>query len=534
MNFLNLELITPSLKLGKPKYNSNIIINEIKNSKADIIAFPELSLTGSTCGDLFFQNNFIEDTKKALKEIVKNTEKIAIIGTPFLENGSLFNAAVVIHNRKIIAVFKKKNVQTRWFKTAENLNTNEVVVINGNSLYVEIGEDIYMPNSPLANIIININALTEDISDIIKINSKRLSCCYAVVNAGFYESTTDYVFNNENGIYENGEFLGILSSIGFLNKRKLFENGLEFTIENPKEFFRELQNSPFTSNINANKIIQNAALATKRRLSHVGCKKAIIGISGGLDSTIALLILRYAIEPENIIAISMPGFGTSERTKANAKKLINIIGAEYREIDIKKAVSLHLEEIGHKGEKDIAFENAQARERTQILMDVANIENGIVIGTGDLSEAALGFCTYSGDHISMYNPNTSLPKTAIRYIVKHIAENEESLKEVLEDILNTKISPELLENQDTESIVGSYLVNDFFLYYLLKHNLGKDDIAYIAKKAFPNENIEKRIEDFYSRFYRNQYKRSNATDGPMLLGVSLSPRGGYVLPSDIY
>jgi len=535
MNFLNLSLITPNLILGKPKKNAEVIISEIKNSKADIVAFPELSLTGSTCGDLFFQNSFIKEAQNALEEIVKNCEKLAIVGTPYLEKNKLYNAAVIIHNKKIIATCKKKNSNSRWFEKGEKEIPK--IIINGKTLAITIGEDIFLNDSPCTDIVININAMSEDISDIIATNSKRLSCCYAICNAGFYESTTDYVFNNPNEIYENGEFLGKISSVGFFNATKSYEEAVEISITQNSEFIRKIPQSPFTKNLDlgkTNKLLENASIAIKRRLSHIGSKKAVIGISGGLDSTMALLTLRNAIAPKNIIAISMPGFGTSEKTKTNAKKLIELIGAEYREIDITKSVQIHLDDIGHKGEIDITFENAQARERTQILMDVANLEGGIVIGTGDLSEAALGFCTYGGDHISMYNPNAGLPKTAIRYLVNHIAETEPQLTEILTNILNTKISPELIKNQDTEKIVGPYLINDFFLYYLLKYNLGKEDIAFLAKHTFPEHDTYKLIEDFYNRFYKSQYKRSNATDGPMLLGVSLSPRGGFVLPSDIY
>lgn len=536
MNFLNVSVITPNLKLGNPLFNASVILNEIKNSKACITIFPELALTGSTCGDLFLQSSFLRDTTKALEFIVDNCEKTAVIGTAYYENGKLFNAAVVINNKKIVSIFKKRTVNNRYFTPF--YDENIPVVVNNRTLYVEIGEDIYNFNSPVVDIVVNINALPNSILDICIGTSKRFSQVYAICSAGFYESTTDYAWQGENGIYENGEFLGFTNSVCFLSRPKPFQEAQKITLETPSKFFRKIDKSPFLLDIDANKILKNAALSVKRRLEHVNVKKVVIGLSGGLDSTMTLLIAKEVINPKDIITISMPGFGTGSKTKKSALYLAEIIGTDHREIDIKKSVKLHLDEINHKGDFDVTFENAQARERTQILMDVSNMENAILLGTGDLSESALGFATFAGDHISMYNPNASLPKTVIRYLIKEISlsnDTNEKLKEVLNDVLETKISPELVENQFTEDIVGPYLLNDFFLYYLLRFNLGKEEILFLAKqvKEFEGENLEERIDSFFDRFYKSQYKRSVATDGPQLLCVSLSPRGSFVFPSDI-
>ena len=533
MRFLNIEVVTPNLKLGDPEFNAKIIIDEIKKSKAQIVIFPELSLTGATCGDLFLQGSFLKKALKASNEIVKNCNKTAIIGAPYMSSGKVFNAALVISNQKIVAVFKKRNPDKRYFEPF--YEEQKTALINFKSLYVEIGEDVYNPNSPSTDIIVNINALPNSILDICSMNSKRLSCAYAVCSAGFYESTTDYAWQGENGIYENGEFLGKIASVGFLNRAKPYGDITKIFIDDCKEFYRKIDKSPFILGIDTKKILKNASLSVKRRLEHANAKKAVIGISGGLDSTMALLIAKDAIDPKDIITISMPGFGTSSKTKSNLNSLVEIIGTDHREIDITKSVKLHLEQIGHKGGLDTTFENAQARERTQILMDIANMEGGIVLGTGDLSESALGFATFSGDHISMYNPNASLPKTVIQHLIKETSLYNENLKEVLLNILETKISPELVENQFTEDIIGPYLLNDFFLYYLLKFSLGKEEILFLANQVeeFSQENIKERLDSFFDRFYKNQFKRSVATDGPMLLGVSLSPRGAFILPSDI-
>ena len=296
--------------------------------------------------------------------------------------------------------------------------------------------------------------------------------------------------------------------------------------------------------------IQAAALA--KRLEHVGLKKAVIGISGGLDSTLALLVIVKTfkllnIDNKNIITITMPGFGTTDRTYNNALTLCKELNCDLREINIVKAALQHFEDIGHdKDIHDVTYENVQARERTQILMDIANKEGGLLIGTGDLSELALGWCTYNGDHMSMYSVNPSIPKTLVRYLVHYVAENEssEAAKLTLLDILDTPVSPELLPKdektgeiaQKTEDIVGPYELHDFFLYHFIKHGSSKERILFLAKKAFKDEYseeiIEKWLDKFIYRFFTQQFKRSALPDGPKVGSISLSPRGDWRMPSD--
>lgn len=457
---------------------------------------------------------------------------------------------------------------------------------------IEICEDLWSVIPPSsnyaingANIIFNLSASNEIAGksiyrkELIKNQSARCICGYVYANAGQGESTTDLVFSGHNLIYENGRILN--ESIPFENNIIYSDIDLEYinserrrnstfktkqtddyhivsyNMENISfDIDKYIDPMPFVPkdkdkrDIRCKEIIDIQAYGLKKRMEHIGIKNVIIGISGGLDSTHALIVINRTFEllgydKKGIIAVTMPCFGTTDRTYNNAKKLCEIIGTTLLEINIKDAVLKHFDDINHNPNvHDVTYENSQARERTQILMDISNKYNGIVVGTGDLSELALGFATYNGDHMSMYGVNGSIPKTLIRYLIEYFAKNSNNdLEHILMDILNTPVSPELLppnENgnisQITEDIVGPYELHDFFLYNMVRHNYTPEKIYYLAKKAFndtyDNKTILKWLEKFYIRFFTQQFKRSCLPDGAKVGSVSLSPRGNFRMPSD--
>lgn len=504
--------------------------------------------------------------------------------------------------------------EKRWFTQGVNIidqkvnlsfqkdipfGTNLIFNAGDYKFGVEICEDLWVtipPSSYLslagANIIGNLSASNELVSkkdyrkSLISNQSARCMSSYIYSSAGVYESTTDLLFSGHLIIAENGSILEensrfqreneVISScvdVFKLNSERLknlsFRDSSSFLLHQFKyinfafkdvkinEFTRYIDKHPFVpSNIHERDErckeifnIQSSALA--KRLEHVGLKKAVIGISGGLDSTLALLVIAktfklLGIDNKNIITITMPGFGTTDRTYNNALTLCKELNCDLREINIVEASLQHFKDIGHdKDIHDVTYENVQARERTQILMDLANKEGGLLIGTGDLSELALGWCTYNGDHMSMYSVNPSIPKTLVRYLVKYVAENESNkdVSETLLDILDTPVSPELLPkdsegniSQKTEDIVGPYELHDFFLYHFIKHGSSKERILFLAENAFKNdyskEEIEKWLDKFIYRFFTQQFKRSALPDGPKVGTISLSPRGDWRMPSD--
>lgn len=464
---------------------------------------------------------------------------------------------------------------------------------------IEICEDLWVtipPSSYLslmgAHIIGNLSASNELVSkmdyrkSLIANQSARTMCSYIYSSAGVHESTTDVLFSGHLLISENGSLLNenqrfqrdneviyadvdifrlkaermknlsFRDSLKFLNKKP---NIIEFTFNDTdiKNFNRFVDKHPFVPSsekereLRCKEIFNIQASALAKRLEHTGSKKAVVGISGGLDSTLALLVIVKTFEllnldKKNIVTITMPGFGTTDRTYNNALDLCKELGTDLREINIVKAALQHFEDIGHdKNIHDVTYENVQARERTQILMDLANKEKGLLIGTGDLSELALGWCTYNGDHMSMYSVNPSIPKTLVRYLVKYVAQNEsnEVVSNTLMDILDTPVSPELLPKdkngeiaQKTEDIVGPYELHDFFLYHFIKHGSTKERILFLANHAFKDEysqeEIQKWLDKFMYRFFTQQFKRSALPDGPKVGSISLSPRGDFRMPSD--
>lgn len=504
--------------------------------------------------------------------------------------------------------------EKRWFTeglTIENeiidlpyqknipFGTDLIFSSNLGNFAVEICEDLWVaipPSSYLslmgAQIIGNLSASNELVSkmdyrkNLIANQSARTMCSYIYSSAGVHESTTDVLFSGHLLISENGSLLNenqrfqrdneviyadidifrlkaermknlsFRDSFRVLNKKPTFVN-FTFTNTEIKNFNRFVDKHPFVPSsekereLRCKEIFNIQASALAKRLEHTGSKKAVIGISGGLDSTLALLVIVKTFEllnldKKNIVTITMPGFGTTDRTYNNALDLCKELGTDLREINIVKASLQHFEDIGHdKNIHDVTYENVQARERTQILMDLANKEQGLLIGTGDLSELALGWCTYNGDHMSMYSVNPSIPKTLVRYLVKYVAQNEsnEIASNTLMDILDTPVSPELLPKdkngeiaQKTEDIVGPYELHDFFLYHFIKHGSTKERILFLANHAFKDdysqEEIQKWLDKFMYRFFTQQFKRSALPDGPKVGSISLSPRGDFRMPSD--
>ena len=624
--FIRVAAATPVIKVADCKHNANRIIDMIDKAKlqeVNLLVFPELSITGYTCGDLFLQDTLLnraQDEINRIKEYTRDLELVVVVGFPYRMNGKLYNTAAVIQAGKVLGLIPKLNIpnytefyELRHFTPgfAEPIPVNflgEEIYFGSRLLFqcsnlpefifgVEICEDLWVPYPPStahctagALLIANLSASNETAGkdtyrrDLINSQSARLVCGYIYADAGDGESSTDLVFAGHNLIAENGTILAqtkafqndlIFSEIDLrrlINERRRMNT---YAGQNPAEYrvvpfslglgeailpelslSRRIDPSPFIPSDKASRdqrckdIINIQAAGLKTRISHIGTKVAVIGLSGGLDSTLALLITNKAFEimgldKKGILAVTMPCFGTTDRTYRNALALAKCLGITLKEIPIREAVELHFRDIGQDADiHDITYENSQARERTQILMDLANKYNGIVIGTGDLSELALGWATYNGDHMSMYAVNSSIPKTLISHLVSYFSEvfKDEELKAVLMDILDTPVSPELLPptegkiSQKTEDIVGPYELHDFFLYYIVRYGFEPSKVYHLAKIAFAdiyqNDVILHWLKTFYRRFFSQQYKRSCLPDGPKVGSVSLSPRGDWRMPSD--
>lgn len=613
---------TLELKVSDTIYNVQMIkkqIDEAVNKNIQIISFPELSITGYTCGDLFNQDILIDKAYEGLKDLVdysKDKMIVIIVGSPIKCENKLYNCAVVINNGKILGIVPKTYIpnynefyEMRWFKSSNDLKIkeinlfNEIVPIGVDLIFtsklddelkfgVEICEDVWSlyPKSndyasKGASIIFNLSASNETIGkydfrkELIKMQSIKTISGYVYSSSGINESSTDLLFSGSSLIYENGKLLSennrfdfnsnlIYSDIdikrlvndrrkntSFISNTDKEYRNIYFTTSKNNFVSRKYSKYPFVPSNEEKREerckeiinIQSSALA--KRLKHTNIKKCVIGVSGGLDSTLAFLVIKKAFEKlkidnKNIIAVTMPGFGTTNRTYENALDLIKINNATLKEIDIKKACLVHYSDIDQDiNNHDITYENAQARERTKILMDIANKENALVIGTGDLSELALGWCTYNGDHMSMYSVNSSIPKTLVKYLVKYIADTDKKNKKVLYDILSTPISPELLpadENgnikQITEDKIGPYILHDFYLYHFFRYGASPKKIYMLAVNTFENEyskeEILKWLKVFIKRFFTQQFKRSCMPDGVKVGSISLSPRGDLRMPSD--
>lgn len=613
---------TLELKVSDTIYNVQMIkkqIDEAVNKNIQIISFPELSITGYTCGDLFNQDILIDKAYEGLKDLVdysKDKMIVIIVGSPIKCENKLYNCAVVINNGKILGIVPKTYIpnynefyEMRWFKSSNDLKIkeinlfNEIVPIGVDLIFtsklddelkfgVEICEDVwslypksndYASNG--ASIIFNLSASNETIGkydfrkELIKMQSIKTISGYVYSSSGINESSTDLLFSGSSLIYENGKLLSENNRFDFnsnliysdIDIKRLVNDRRKNTsfISNTDKEYRNIYFTTSKNNLISRKYskypfvpsneekreerckeiinIQSSALA--KRLKHTNIKKCVIGVSGGLDSTLAFLVIKKAFEKlkidnKNIIAVTMPGFGTTNRTYENALDLIKINNATLKEIDIKKACLVHYSDIDQDiNNHDITYENAQARERTKILMDIANKENALVIGTGDLSELALGWCTYNGDHMSMYSVNSSIPKTLVKYLVKYIADTDKKNKKVLYDILSTPISPELLPadekgniKQITEDKIGPYILHDFYLYHFFRYGASPKKIYMLAVNTFENEyskeEILKWLKVFIKRFFTQQFKRSCMPDCVKVGSISLSPRGDLRMPSD--
>lgn len=632
--FIRAAAATPDIKVADCGYNADRIIELIKQAAAEnasLVVFPELCITGYTCGDLFLQKVLLDGAKKALVKIAEETagcDLLAFVGLPFEADGKLYNCAAAINKGNIIGFVPKKNIpaysefyETRHFAQWQGGNITvkgaggkddderyKPYACFGDMLFecdkipelvigVEICEDFWIPEPPSgglatagATVICNLSASDEVIGkseyreQLVKSQSARCVCGYIYADAGTGESTQDLIFSGHNLIAENGTIIGesrkfttgltfgeidlhrIVSERRRMNTfevestNSLKRNGYgscEFSIT-PKniELKRSFPPMPFVptnkndldSRCEEILIMQAAGLAA--RLRHIGCKNAVIGLSGGLDSTLALIVAVHAfdmlgLDRKGILTVTMPCFGTTNRTKNNALSLADAYGATLKEIDITASVRQHFTDIGQdESVTDVTFENSQARERTQVIMDIANKTGGIVIGTGDLSELALGWATYNGDHMSMYGVNAGVPKTLVRHLVSYESANTEDkqLSEVLNDILATPVSPELLPpaegeiSQKTEDIVGPYELHDFFLYYMVRCGFPPQKILRIAEQSFSGrfdrDTVKKWLTVFLKRFFSQQFKRSCLPDGPKVGSVTLSPRGDWRMPSD--
>ena len=624
--FVKVAAAVPRVKVADCKFNSERLeglITIAEGKGVQILTFPEMCITGYTCGDLFAQQLLLEQAEMALIQILNSTRQldiISILGMPVVVNSTVINAAVVIQKGKILGVVPKTYLpnykefyEQRWFTSALQVSENSVrlcgqIVPMGNNLLfetaettfgIEICEDLWAtvpPSSSLAlqgaEIIFNLSADDEGIGkhnylcSLISQQSARCISGYVFSSSGFGESTTDVVFAGNGLIYENGYLLArserfcleeqlIINEIDVeciraerrvnttfaANKancpgKEAIRISTEFVNSKDLNLTRTFNPHPFVPqgselNSRCEEIfsIQIAGLA--QRLLHTGAKTAVIGISGGLDSTLALLVCvktfdKLGLSRKDILGITMPGFGTTDRTYHNAIDLMNSLGVSIREISIREACIQHFKDIGHDlNIHDVTYENSQARERTQILMDIANQTWGMVIGTGDLSELALGWATYNGDHMSMYGVNAGIPKTLVKHLVQWVAENgmDETSKATLLDIVDTPISPELIpadENgeikQKTEDLVGPYELHDFFLYYFLRFGFRPSKIYFLAQTAFSgvydDETIKKWLQTFSRRFFNQQFKRSCLPDGPKVGSISISPRGDWRMPSD--
>ena len=623
----------PSVKVADTDYNvaeMSKMIADAEERGVEIIVFPELSVTGYTCQDLFRSDILLRRAEESLISLLNDTRKmdiISIVGMPVAVDGLLLNCAVVIQQGTVLGIIPKTYLpnysefyEKRWFASSQDITGEHTIYFAGSPVVIssrpkifttcdgvkfgiEICEDVWAPVPPSnnlalagADIIFNLSASDELIGkhaylrSLLSRRSARTISGYVYASSGFGESTQDVVYGGNAIIVENGKMLAEArrfslqpqleiqqididrlrterrSNTTFVNAQRHGEADVimtksvtsysDFTLLHPVEAQPFI---PKTNDMSASceEILNIQMSGLAKRLHHTGCKNVVVGISGGLDSTLALLVCvrtfdYLSLDRRGIYGITMPGFGTTDRTHDNAVSLMASLGVTSVEIPIAKSVTQHFEDIGHDiSVHDVTYENGQARERTQILMDYANKVNGMVIGTGDLSELALGWATYNGDHMSMYGVNASIPKTLIRHLVSYVASNDvdEKSRATLLDIIDTPISPELIpadENgnikQKTEDLVGPYVLHDFFLYNYLRFGFSPARLLLMAEKAFDGSHPDAGTFDratilhwmhtFFRRFFAQQFKRSCLPDGPKVGSVSLSPRGDWRMPSD--
>ena len=616
--FVRIAAATPALRVADCAYNAEQTISLARRAAdegAAVVVFPELGLTGYTCGDLFLSQTLLEGAENALDHILEETaalNAVLLVGLPVRCGAALYNCAAVMTGGKLLGLIPKTYLpnyaefyEARHFSSGKDID--EEIVLAGQTVRLcarqifccrhlsdfmfgaEICEDLWVPSAPSENLaaagatlICNLSASDELIGkmqyrrQLVCGQSGRLICAYVYADAGQGESSQDMVFAGHNLIAENGSLLA---------ESRRFETGLTFadadlsrlaaerrrTTTYPKSgcaarvpfdlvphelaLRRTFSPTPFVPQSRENlaerceEILALQAEGLCTRLRHTHCQCAVVGLSGGLDSTLALIVMvhafdRLGLDRKGILAVTMPCFGTTKRTKSNAVKLAEAYGVTLRQVDITASVTQHFADIGQDMDvHDVTYENGQARERTQVLMDLANKCGGLVVGTGDLSELALGWATYNGDHMSMYAVNCSIPKTLVRHLTAYEAgRSEGELRDVLLDILATPVSPELLPPKDgdiaqrTEDIVGPYELHDFFLYYLLRFGFAPRKIYRLCRLAmdgrYDDTTIKKWLLVFLRRFFAQQFKRSCLPDGPKVGTVTLSPRGDWRMPSD--
>ena len=619
--FIKACAVSPSLRVADCPYNAEMTIEAMKKAAQDgcqLAVFPELCVTGYTCGDLFLQQPLLCAAEAALQEILaasKALNLVALVGLPVTVDAKLYNCAAAVCRGKLLGLVPKSHIPNygefyeKRHYCAAPAGVKELSFAGQDTLFgtkilfrceqmpeftlaAEVCEDLWAPLPPStahalagATVIANLSASDETVGKaeyrraLTSQQSARLLCAYLYADAGHGESTTDMVFSGHNLICENGALLAESNPFGAglacteLDLGRLHSERRRNTSFEPEaggyesvsfaltpvdvSLTRPISPTPFVPADDGARaercelILQMQADGLAKRIEHAHAKTAVIGISGGLDSCLALLVSVHAMKKlgrpmEDVLAVTMPCFGTTKRTRSNAEILCQELGVQFREISIASTVRSHFADIGQSETSfDVTFENGQARVRTLELMDLANRTGGLVVGTGDLSELALGWATYNGDHMSMYGVNAGIPKTLVRHIVRYEADSAKSpaLRDVLLDILDTPVSPELLpakENgeiaQQTESLVGPYELHDFYLYYVLRFGFSPAKIFHLAKAAlgdrYSGEVLLHWLKNFYRRFFQQQFKRSCLPDGPKVGSVTLSPRGDWRMPSD--
>ena len=623
-NFIKVAAATPSVRVADPLHNATACAHLADLAAAEgvkLVVFPELCLTGSTCGDLLVSDRLIEGAKEALRAFAAETAEldlVSVVGLPVALGDKLYNCAAVVSGGAVLGLVPKANLspaERRVFSAPPTgllvtdilcdgsfvqMGVSQLFVCSSMSTFrfcVEVGSDrnaAIPPTAPSVSagalVICNPSATPEIMGAeesrrlTAKVRTVNSVCGYILAEAGNGESTTDHVFGGhrlicemgevlaEHTPFENGEQLTIteLDPERMLHDRRAgsfdtsscghcmenyFDIGVEDTdltrMIDPRPF---IPADPVRLAAHCERILRVQAEGLAKRITAAWAKKAVLGISGGLDSTLALLVMVRAMDllgrpNTDIVAVTMPCFGTTDRTKSNATILCEELGVDFRTVNIFDSVNQHFKDIGHDpAVRDVTYENAQARERTQILMDIANEEGGMVVGTGDFSELALGWATYNGDHMSMYSVNGNIPKTLVRELTSHVAASEQAkgntkLAEALYDVLGTPVSPELLPAdesgsiaQKTEDLVGPYELHDFFLYYFLRYGFTPAKLFRMAQYAwgetYDDVTIITWLETFTRRFFNQQFKRSCLPDGPAVFGISVSPRGGWAMPSD--
>ena len=610
--FIKVSAATPQISVGDIKHNKKEILSILSQSKAGIIVFPELTITGYTSSDLFYQEAYISEAKTALKEIMDETtfDGVFILGVPLDLYGILYNCAVIVKQKKILGIVPKHYLpnyqefyEKRWFHTGFKTTMKHIKLFgeqvpfgylifedaeNGIRFGVEICQDLWAAYSPSddmslagANLFFNLSASTERVGKpmvrkhLVLDHSRKQMAAYIYTSSGHFESSSEVVYSSQKIIANQGLMVAEsssfdmnssvltadidISAINYSKRQDSTYRDMHMLIQNEYQFipltFEVTDDYIFENKLNQKPFIhdwdneEDVELANNlqvfgliKRLESLpkNSNKIVIGISGGLDSALALLVSHQAMlklgrNPKDIIAVTMPANATSKGSKSAAIKLMEGLNVTLMEIPISKSVDLHLKSISH-DEKDITYENAQARIRTLVLMDLSNKHGGFVLGTGDLSEIAMGWMTYNGDQMSMYGVNSGLPKTWVQRLISyHAAHEYKHLSSVLNKILSTPISPELLENQETEKTIGRYDVNDFILYYHLELGADEEKITWLIEQAFASDHIEAKlyVDRFFKRFYTQQFKRQTLPEGPKILGISLSPRGQYRMPSDV-